>query len=86
MYRGIIDDYSNSTQEDRSEANHSATPYASPIQPIDLSGIQGIVDEAPRPENNFSIDVDLDEEIADAQEENHRSLSILPKSSVADTG
>ena len=62
---GIIDDYSNSTQEDRSEANHSATPYASPIQPIDLSGIQGIVDEAPRPENNFSIDVDLDEEIAD---------------------
>ena len=66
---GIIDDYSNSTQEDRSEANHSATPYASPIQPIDLSGIQGIVDEAPRPENNFSIDVDLDEEIADAQEE-----------------
>lgn len=69
MYRGIIDDYSNSTQEDRSEANHSATPYASPIQPIDLSGIQGIVDEAPRPENNFSIDVDLDEEIADAQEE-----------------
>ena len=32
-------------------------------------GIQGIVDEAPRPENNFSIDVDLDEEIADAQEE-----------------
>ena len=66
---GIIDDYSNSTQEDRSEANHSATPYASPIQPIDLSGIQGIVYEAPRPENNFSIDVDLDEEIADAQEE-----------------
>ena len=42
---GIIDDYSNSTQED------------------------SIVDEAPRPENNFSIDVDLDEEIADAQEE-----------------
>ena len=39
------------------------------FQPIDLSGIQGIVDEAPRPENNFSIDVDLDEEIADAQEE-----------------
>ncbi|MFR3329945.1 MAG: hypothetical protein ACLTSL_07275 [Odoribacter splanchnicus] len=66
---GVTDDYSNSTQEDRSEANHSATPYAPPIQPIDLSGIPGIVDEAPRPENNFSIDVDLDEEIADAQEE-----------------
>ncbi len=42
---------------------------SNPIQPIDLTGIPGVIDEPTGIENHFSIDVDLDKEMTDIQEE-----------------